>query len=78
MCNPALKVAEHDLQLSDGELQILRRMVGPRYNTGTREIRLTANRFPNRIENKKYLIYLLESLVKNAKSLELSRSSFEA
>ena len=72
------KVSMDDMQLTVGEQQILRRMVGPRYNTGNREIRLTSNRFPNRIENKKYLIFLLESLVKEAKALELQRPQFEA
>jgi hypothetical protein len=66
-----------DIQLTAGEQQILRRMVGPRYSTGNSEIRLTSNRFPNRMENKKYLIFLLEALVREAKTLEALRPQFE-
>jgi hypothetical protein len=44
-------------------------MVGPRYNRSKKEVKLTTTRFPNRIENKKYLIYLLEDLIREAKNL---------
>ena len=44
-------------------------MVGKRYNVGKRELKLTAERFPNRIENKRYLILLLESLISETKQL---------
>ena len=39
-------------------------MVGTRYNVGKKEIKLTCERFPNRIENKRYLVLLLENLVR--------------
>jgi hypothetical protein len=58
-----------DLGLSDEEQLIFIRMMGFRYNTGRKEARLTTDRFPNRIENKRYLIYLLENLVAEAKLL---------
>ena len=45
-------------------------MVGPRYNTGKQEIKLVSDRFPNRIENKRYLILLLEKLIADAKRID--------
>lgn len=44
-------------------------MVGSRYNVGKKEIKLTCERFPNRIENKRYLVLLLENLVSECKRL---------
>jgi hypothetical protein len=44
-------------------------MVGTRYNVGKKEIKLTCERFPNRIENKRYLVLLLENLVRECKKL---------
>ena len=44
-------------------------MVGTRYNVGKKEIKLTCERFPNRIENKRYLVLLLENLVSECKRL---------
>ena len=64
-----MQVYLDDLALTKPEEYILIRMVAKRYNTGRREIRLTTERFPNRIENKRYLIYLLENLVAEAKKL---------
>jgi hypothetical protein len=52
------------------------RMVGPRYNQGRHEIKLTASRFTNRVENKRYLVYLLEQLVAEAKELSLQPNIF--
>jgi hypothetical protein len=49
-------------------------MVGSRYNVGKREIKLTADRFPNRIENKRYLSVILEKLVAEAKTLYVQQS----
>ena len=51
------------MNLSEDERHIFIRMVGLRYNVGKREVRLTTDRFPNRIENKRYLTYLIECLV---------------
>lgn len=66
-----LVVSTSDLDLSKQELAIFLEMVGPRYNQGKRTVRLTADRFPNRIENKKYLILLLERLLAESKKLAL-------
>jgi hypothetical protein len=54
---------------SDLERNIFIEMVGKRYNTGKKEVRLTTDRFSNRIENKKYLTLLLERLIAESKKL---------
>ena len=66
-----LQVYVSDLNLSEDERHIFIRMVGLRYNTGKKEVKLTAERFPNRIENKRYLTYLLECLVAETKKLAI-------
>lgn len=48
---------------------ILIRMLAKRFNIGRRDIKLVSERFPNRIENKRYLVYLIENLVREAKNL---------
>ena len=60
-----------DLKLSNREMKILIEMVGKRFNTGKRQIKLVTERFPNRIENKKYLIFLLETLVNESRKLAI-------
>jgi hypothetical protein len=52
-------------------------MVGSRYNQGKREVRLTADRFPNRIENKRYLVVLLENLISETKKLYKEASKYQ-
>jgi len=64
-----LVVNTADLGLSKDELAVFVEMVGPRHNQGKRTVRLTADRFPNRLENKKYLIMLLEKLIAESKRL---------
>lgn len=66
-----MQVYISDLALTKEEEYILIRMLVKRYNTGRREIKLTSERFPNRIENKRYLVYLLENLVAEAKKLAI-------
>lgn len=63
------QVAIPDLNLNDTERRIFVRMVGPRYQQGRHEVKLVSDRFPNRLENKKYLIYLLESLLLETRRL---------
>jgi hypothetical protein len=65
----ALLVKTADLGLNEEELKIFLRMVGPRYNQGRQELKLTCKRFPNRIENKRFLVLTLENLVAEAKNL---------
>ena len=56
-----------DLGLSEHEVQRMAVLVGPRYNWKTGEVKLVAEKFPNRIENKRYLIFLLENLLLEAR-----------
>jgi hypothetical protein len=65
----ALQVNTKDLGLNEDELKIFLLMVGPRFNQGKREVKLTTDRFPNRIENKRYLIMLLENLLLETKNI---------
>ena len=58
-----------DLGLTDVEQSVLRELCGPRYSPGSGQLRLTAEKFPNRMENKKYATYLLEKLVAEAKRI---------
>lgn len=51
-------------------------MVGPRLNVGKRELRLTTDQFPDRIENKKYLTYLLENLIAASKQLNAEKGKY--
>ena len=61
--------------MTDLEKEVFIEMVGPRYNTGKKEVRLTSDRFSNRIENKKYLGNLLEKLIAESKRLAASPDS---
>lgn len=44
-------------------------MVGKRFSPGSRIVKLVSETFPNRMENKKYLIYLLEKLILESKNI---------
>lgn len=63
--------------MSNEEKQIFIEMVGKRYNVGRKEVKLIAERFPNRIENKRYLILLLESLILESKKLNKLSSKYQ-
>lgn len=65
-----------DLNLTKPERQIFVRMIGKRLKVGNGELKLTCNKFPNRLENRKYLIFLLENLLKEAKHLNTMRDQF--
>lgn len=65
----SLNVRTADLGLSDEEVKIFLRMVGPRYNQGRKEVKLTCKRFSNRIENKRFLVLTLENLLAEARNL---------
>ena len=64
-----LKVDLAHLHLSPNETKIFLEMLGPRYNIGKQEVKLTAQRFNNRIENKRYLKFLLENLLLETKKI---------
>lgn len=72
--NPAdrkvsLLVKLEHMNLTKEQTYILIRMVGPRFNPGKKSIRLVCDQFQNRIENKRYLIVLLESLLAETRRL---------
>ena len=73
----ALFVKLEDLPLSPREMQVFMEMVGPRINPGKRELKLTAERFVNRVENKRYLIYLLEKLLLEARRLTAIEAEYD-
>ena len=58
-----------DLPLDGDERLIFLRMVGSRVQVGNGELKLTADVFPDRMENKKYLILQLENLLAESKRL---------
>jgi hypothetical protein len=72
--NPAdfkviVKVNVKDLDLTPNQTKIFIEMLGPRYNVGNQEAKLTAARFNNRVENKRYLLFLLENLLLETKRI---------
>jgi hypothetical protein len=66
----ALMVCVDDLGLTDSQLPVFLHMVGQRYNVGNRTVKLTSDRFPNRIENKRYLVVVLENLLRETRRLD--------
>jgi hypothetical protein len=64
-----LVVKINDLNLNKMEAAVFKEMVGPRFNQGKGEVRLTGEKFPNRLENRKYLIYLLENLLADSRRI---------
>lgn len=58
-----------DLNLNEMEAAVMVRMMGKRYNQNKREIKLTGDRFPNRVENKRHVVLLLEKLLLEARRL---------
>ena len=61
------KVKLSDLPLTPNEQERFKVLVGQRYNPKTNYCYFMEKRFPHRIENKRYLLYLMELLVKEAK-----------
>ncbi|CAM9408077.1 unnamed protein product [Chrysoparadoxa australica] len=61
-----LRVNVGDLLLTKEQVDRLKVLVGPRLKARTQELVLTADHFPSRVDNKRYLIYLLEELVHEA------------
>jgi len=59
------------------ERAVFTQMVGPRYNQGKGQVRLTSEKFANRLENKKHLTYTLEKLVKEAKRISAEHCNGE-
>ena len=69
------KVFVKDLGLAPTEQDIFIEMVGKRYNQGRKEVTLTCDRFPNRVENKRFLVVLLENLVAESKKIAVIAAS---
>lgn len=57
------------MPLSEIEKQIFVGLLGPRYNVGNQQFKLTCEKFQNRMENSKYIIFLLESLLADARGI---------
>ena len=51
-------------------------MVGPRVNLGRKELKLTCEQFPNRVENKRYVTFLLERLLAEARRLTAEEHTY--
>ena len=64
-----LVVNVDDIGLNDDEKAIFVEMAGPRFNQGKREVRLTAEKFANRLENKKYATLVVEKLLAECRTL---------
>lgn len=58
-----------DLELTQLQERIFIKLVGPRFNVGNRKVKLVCDQFQHRIENKRYLIVLLENLKLEAQRL---------
>jgi hypothetical protein len=57
-----LEVCLGHLELTPLQERIFIELVGPRFNTGSKKVKLICDQFQNRIENKRYLIVLIENL----------------
>lgn len=56
-----------DLDLSEAEKHKLRVLAGTRYNQGTDEVRISADRFSEQAQNKRFLGEIVQNLINNAK-----------
>ena len=65
-----LQVSTDKLQLTDGKQQeILKEIVGSRWNEERQELRLTSDQFGSRIENKRHLVSMLDRIVLSSQRL---------
>ena len=72
-----LKVSLDDIPLkNETEREMLLQLVGNRYHKRTNRLMLTSDKFPNRIENKRYLVDLFDRLVIAAKRLASEGDSY--
>jgi hypothetical protein len=65
-----------DLNLNREELQIFVRMCGQRINVGNASLKLVCEKFPNKLENRKYCILLLEQLLAESRRLAKMEDKF--
>eukprot|EP00984_Skeletonema_dohrnii_P020694 scaffold10157_cov142-Skeletonema_dohrnii-CCMP3373.AAC.4 len=58
-----------DAQRGEAEKEILLQIVGSRYNPEKNELKLSSEKFGSRIENKRYLVGMIEKIVTNSREL---------
>ena len=58
-----------DAQRGEAEKKILLEIVGPRYNQEKNDLKLSSEKFGSRIENKRYLVGMIEKIVSSAREL---------
>jgi len=65
-----VKVALSDIPFeNDHEKDIFMEIVGPRYNPKKGDLQLSSEKFASRIENKRYLVDMIEKIVANSRQL---------
>ena len=65
-----VKVALSDIPFeNDHERDIFMEIVGPRYNPKKGDLQLSSEKFASRIENKRYLVDMIEKIVANSRQL---------
>jgi hypothetical protein len=68
-CKVIMRAYVDQLGLEEDELNIFCKLLGTRYDSPQRMLKISANRFPERLENKKFLILQLEQLIEEAKRI---------
>mmetsp|Transcript_20969 Transcript_20969/g.30024 ORF Transcript_20969/g.30024 Transcript_20969/m.30024 type:complete len:247 (+) Transcript_20969:100-840(+) len=58
-----------DSERGEAEKEILLQIVGSRYNPEKNELKLSSEKFGSRIENKRYLVGMIEKIVSNSREL---------
>lgn len=56
-------------QRGEAEKEILLQIVGSRYNPAKNQLKLSSEKFGSRIENKRYLVGMIEKIVSNSRDL---------
>ena len=65
-----VKVALKDIPFeNDHEKDIFMEIVGPRYNPKKGDLQLSSEKFASRIENKRYLVDMIEKILANSRQL---------
>lgn len=67
-----------DMPLSPEEKKIFIALLGPRYNVGGQRFKLTCERFQSRPENSKYIIFMLETLLADARRIAKENAELAA
>ena len=60
-----------DEERGEAEKEILLQIVGSRYNPEKNVLKLSSEKFASRIENKRYLVGMIEKIVSNSKQLAI-------